>query len=154
VAGGEPVRDLPETFYGSLPDSLSEARPYCRGCLVLSARGGRQWTREDLQALSGHADFQSWPLLILVEDALFTAGSTEKFLWSVFTRFDPASHIFSAAPAIQHNHVVHRGPILMDARMKPDFPSELFCDEETASLVSRRWKEYFPENRVQMGETW
>jgi hypothetical protein len=42
---------------------------------------------------------------------------------------------------------------VIDARMKPPYPKELFCDEETASLVSRRWKEYFPDGGVEMGDS-
>jgi hypothetical protein len=43
--------------------------------------------------------------------------------------------------------------VLIDARMKPWFPAELFCDEETAAMVSRRWKEYFPDGKVEMGDS-
>jgi hypothetical protein len=42
---------------------------------------------------------------------------------------------------------------VIDARMKPWFPDELFCDEETAATVSRRWKEYFPGGKVEMGDS-
>jgi hypothetical protein len=37
--------------------------------------------------------------------------------------------------------------------MKPWYPEELFCDEETARLVDRRWKEYFPGREVPMGDS-
>ena len=37
--------------------------------------------------------------------------------------------------------------------MKPWFPKELFADEETAATVTRRWKEYFPEGKVEMGDS-
>ena len=41
----------------------------------------------------------------------------------------------------------------IDARRKPGFPREVSCDPDTASLVSRRWREYFPEGRVEMGDS-
>ena len=37
---------------------------------------------------------------------------------------------------------------MIDARMKPGFPAELFADPDTAAPVTRRWSEYFPGRRV------
>ena len=45
------------------------------------------------------------------------------------------------------------GPIVIDARLKPGFPEELSCDDDTAKLVNRRWAEYFPAGRVVMGDS-
>jgi hypothetical protein len=47
---------------------------------------------------------------------------------------------------------VHEGPIGIDARMKPHSPAELTCDEATRATVDRRWKEYFPNGDVPMGD--
>lgn len=44
-------------------------------------------------------------------------------------------------------------PIVIDARMKPGYPEELFCDEAAAKLVDRRWNEYFPSLNVAMGDS-
>ena len=44
-------------------------------------------------------------------------------------------------------------PIAIDARMKPGYPDELVCDPETAALVTRRWREYFPAGGVEMGDS-
>ena len=43
--------------------------------------------------------------------------------------------------------------MLIDARRKPSFPDELACDESTAARVTRRWREYFPSGRVEMGDS-
>jgi hypothetical protein len=37
--------------------------------------------------------------------------------------------------------------------LKPTYPKELSCDEQTAATVSRRWREYFPSSRVEMGDS-
>ena len=42
---------------------------------------------------------------------------------------------------------------VIDARMKPSYPDELYCDPETAALVDRRWREYFPDRDVEMGDS-
>ena len=75
------------------------------------------------------------------------------FLWTTFTRFEPGADIASAAQRIVRNHIAHQGPIVIDARMKPTYPKELFCDEATAKLVSGRWREYFPSRNVEMGDS-
>jgi hypothetical protein len=75
------------------------------------------------------------------------------FLWSTFTRFDPAADIHAAKTELIHNHASFTPPIAIDARMKAWYPAELECDEATAKLVDRRWSEYFPSQRVAMGDS-
>jgi len=53
---------------------------------------------------------------------------------------------------VVRHHVVHEPPVLIDARLKPSFPKELACDPETAATVTRRWREYFPDGKVEMGD--
>ena len=75
------------------------------------------------------------------------------FLWTTFTRFEPAADIHAAERRIVRNHIAYSGPVVIDARMKPWYPKELFCDDQTAATVSARWKEYFPSGRVDMGDS-
>ena len=42
---------------------------------------------------------------------------------------------------------------MIDARFKPNYPAELFADEDTAKTVERRWGEYFPGGGVEMGDS-
>jgi hypothetical protein len=44
-------------------------------------------------------------------------------------------------------------PIVIDARMKPNYPRELFCDDRTRKIVDTRWREYFPSGDVAMGDS-
>jgi hypothetical protein len=74
------------------------------------------------------------------------------FLWTTFTRFEPAADIHAARVEVVRNHLARTPPIVIDARLKAGFPDELFCDEETAATVTRRWREYFPRG-VEMGDS-
>ncbi|MNI88637.1 4-hydroxybenzoate decarboxylase subunit C [compost metagenome] len=65
------------------------------------------------------------------------------FLWTVFTRFNPATDIYAEAQLQQH-HIGYSLPIVIDARMKPGYPDELFPREDIVELVDRNWKNYFP----------
>jgi 3-polyprenyl-4-hydroxybenzoate decarboxylase len=146
---GAPVRELPRLFKGELPVGVRDARVYCGGCLVVS---GTAWQDEPGQAARITSAFPGWPLVVLVDDAPTAARSDIRFLWTTFTRFEPAADLH-AAQRLHRNHVVFEGTIVLDARMKPTYPDELFCDPDTARTVDTRWKEYFPDGKVEMGDS-
>ena len=75
------------------------------------------------------------------------------FLWTTFTRFEPAADVHAADRRIVRNHIAYQGPIVIDARQKPWYPKELRAREDTAALVTSRWKEYFPGGGVTMGDS-
>jgi len=88
---------------------------------------------------------------VLLDDARRACVDEARFLWTVFTRFEPAADLHSETRIVR-NHVVHQGTIFLDARMKASYPAELFCDPDTAATVDRRWTEYFPQGGVEMGD--
>ena len=46
------------------------------------------------------------------------------------------------------------GPIVIDARHEAVVSRRSWsCDDDTAALVSSRWKEYFPAGGVEMGDS-
>ena len=47
-------------------------------------------------------------------------------------------------PRLVRHHVSYKPPILIDARMKPWYPEELFADEETAATVTPALEGVFP----------
>jgi UbiD family decarboxylase len=150
---GDPVRDLPREFSAdSVPAGITDIRVFCPGCLVIE--GPPYW--QDARAAEvyiTHPAFKDWPLVVLTDDAQRAAASPMNFLWTTFTRFEPAADLHAAARRVVRNHLSYQPPVLIDARMKPWFPDELFCDEETAATVNRRWKEYFPGGKVEMGDS-
>jgi len=79
--------------------------------------------------------------------------SDMNFLWTTFTRFEPAADIHAASTRVVRHHLGYEAPIVIDARMKPWYPAELSCDEATAATVTRRWKEYFSGDAVAMGDS-
>jgi hypothetical protein len=103
--------------------------------------------------LAGAAVFKDWPLIVVTDDASRAAASPMNFLWTTFTRFEPGADIHAAECRIVRNHVAYRAPVVIDARLKPGFPQELTCHDDVAQLVTRRWKEYFPSGRVEMGDS-
>ncbi len=129
---GEKKRDLPTKANGF-------GRAFCRGCLVVDEK-------PDLEKL------KQWPLVIWVDNVDLCLKNEASFLWTVFTRFEPAADISSTSEKIFRHHITYSNSILIDARMKPSYPEEVLCDDDTAKIVSEKWMAYFPEG-MEMGES-
>jgi 3-polyprenyl-4-hydroxybenzoate decarboxylase len=134
---------LPREFRKELPASVSSAQVFCAGCLVVQ---GVPYNEDPAQAarLAQDPAFADWPLLVLHDDPR-AIRSTPDFLWSTWTRFEPAADIHAAETRIIRHHLTYTGPIVIDARTKPGFPKELIVREDIKEKVDRRWDEYFPE---------
>ena len=140
---GDPVRTLPREFRGELPSYLSKAQVFCGGCLVVQGASFKDDQNLALRVAKDPA-FSEWPLVV-VHDNTDAAKSAADFLWSTWTRFEPASDIYAAETTVERHHLVYKAPIVIDARTKPGFPAELIVREDISQLVDRRWLEYFPK---------
>jgi len=151
---GEPVRDLPRSFRPAVepPPDARDPRVFCGGCLVVGARAYAD-DPNAARRFAAHPAFADWPLVVVVDQPESAAASPINFLWTTFTRFEPAADLHAASQRIVRNQVVRSPPIALDARMKPGYPDELFADPETAARVERRWREYFPDRGVEMGDS-
>jgi UbiD family decarboxylase len=150
---GDPVRELPRGFSApEIPQGLTDVHVFSPGCLVV---GGPAYADDPGAAarFAAHPAFAGWPLVVLTDEPRRAAASPINFLWTTFTRFEPAADIHAAATELVRHHVSYRPPVVIDARMKPWYPKELFADESTAVTVTRRWKEYFPGGKVEMGDS-
>lgn len=151
VGLGPAKRDLPREFTSELPAGLRDASVYTPGCLVV---GGASHDEAPTLAadIAKMEVFSPWPLIILCDNPRHAAASTINFLWTVFTRFEPAADIHAARQRIVRAHVVYTGPVVIDSRMKKWYPAEALASPETAVKVTRRWSEYFPGG-MQMGDS-
>lgn len=145
VGCGAPIRSLPREFHGELPAHARKAVVFSPGCLVVE--GTSFADAKDLPAHLARANgVASWPLVVLVDNADEATRNPSNFLWTTFTRFEPAADIHAASTTVIRNHVAFTPPIVIDARMKPWYPPEVECDPETSKLVDKRWGEYFTES--------
>ena len=149
---GDPVRTLPGEFVAAeLPQGCGTVEVFCPGCLVVG--GPRKADEPDAAArYASHAAFAGWPLVVLTDEPARAARSPMNFLWTTFTRFEPAADIHAAETRLARNHLVYAPPVVIDARLRPSFPDELSCHPDVATRVSARWREYFPDGGVEMGD--
>ena len=139
---GEPVRELKREYDGGAIPGIEKIKPYCGGCLVVS--GASFDADRELAAnlvTRGREQLKDWPFVFLVDDADQIRDQVS-FIWTVFTRFNPAHDIYADAE-IKYNKIRYRGPIIIDCRMKPWHPAEVEPREDIVKLVDERWKEYF-----------
>jgi len=142
---GEPVRELPREYRGGTIPGIKDAKAFCGGCLVISGPSYEEhpeFAETLVRYMNEH--LQEWPMICLVDDASI-AQAQSSFLWTVFTRFDPAHDLY-AKSSIVRNKIRYEGPLLIDARMKPFYPDEVETHPDIDRLVSERWREYFPHN--------
>lgn len=110
------------------------------GIICLS---GKKWesqaaTEREIQeltlSLSGNV-WQSFPLIILQDDAVFAGANWQNFLWTTFTRANPATDIHGVGAFVQDKHWGCTGPLIMDARIKPHHAPELVTDPAVSKKV-------------------
>ncbi|MEW6742253.1 MAG: UbiD family decarboxylase [Planctomycetota bacterium] len=152
---GDPVRELPREFRGELPAGARSVRVFCGGCLVVECARFTEDT-EVARRIARDPATRGWPLVVVTDDSDRATRSPTNFLWTTFTRFEPAADLCARDVRVVRNHLCYEAPIVIDARLKPGYPEELHADPETAARVTQRWREYFPAvvktGAVEMGD--
>jgi 4-hydroxy-3-polyprenylbenzoate decarboxylase len=72
--------------------------------------------------------------IVIVDDSQFVAESLRNFLWVTFTRSNPAADVYGIESFVHQKHWGCRGPLVIDARLKPHHAPPLVEDP----VVSRR----------------
>ncbi len=84
-----------------------------------------------------HLDWKQIPLILLTDDPQFTAATLNNFLWVTFTRANPSHDIHGVDNFIKHKHWGCRGPLIIDARIKPHHAPPLITDKKVSRKVDR-----------------
>ena len=149
---GDPVRNLPRRFSAvDVPHGVTDVEVFCGGCLVVGAPPYAD-DAGFAERVATHPAFGDWPLVVVTDEPQRAVRSPINFLWTTFTRFEPAADIHAASTRVVRNHLAYVSPVVIDARIKPSYPGELTCRPDVAAAVSRRWHEYFPDGGVEMGD--
>ena len=78
---------------------------------------------------------KSFRSIVLVDDTQFVAESLRNFLWVTFTRTNPAADVDGIEPFVENKHWGCRGPLVIDARLKPHHAPPLVEDPEITRRV-------------------
>lgn len=126
----------------SLPRPLDRAVPVMPGVLAVEAPGyaSAEATRREIALLDEalrDADLDGVPLLVLCDDAAFTAASIDNFVWVTFTRSNPSHDVHGVGATVENKHWGCRGPLVIDARIKPHHAPPLERVPEVERRVDR-----------------
>jgi len=132
VAGPE-RRSLPDepTADLRLPEGFRDPRFVLPGILAVS---GPAFSR-DPDAVRSFCRFfgpedsiRGFPLIVIADDSEFAARNERNFLWTTFTRSDPAADIEGIDSFTAKKHWGCSGPLVIDARIKPHHAPPLVDD--------------------------
>ncbi len=141
--GRDKRRDLPRQFTGDLPPGSKNPSVYLPGTLVVE--GEDYPSNPQLAAgIAGWPGLQGWPVVLLVDNTAEATCSMQEFLWTFFTRFEPAADIHAAATSVRRFHVGLEPPIVIDCRMKPWYTEVLEVDHATKELVDAKMARIIP----------
>jgi len=82
-------------------------------------------------------DLSGVPLMVICDDAEFTAQNINNLVWVTFTRSNPATDIHGISEFIADKHWGCNGPVIIDARKKPHHAPELLKVPEIEEKVNR-----------------
>jgi 4-hydroxy-3-polyprenylbenzoate decarboxylase len=147
AAAGPPRRSLSAEVpdHLSLPDGFSRPRVCLPG--VLAVQGPRyQATAADgaagdpaverlCQSLGPADALDGWPLVVVVDDSEFTGRTLNNFLWITFTRSNPAADVYGVGAFTRQKHWGCMGPLVIDARIKPQHAPPLEEDPQVSKRV-------------------
>ncbi|TKB12182.1 UbiD family decarboxylase [Desulforhopalus sp. IMCC35007] len=141
--GKDKRRELPREFTGSLPANCINPKVFLPGTLVVQ---GTDYTdTPDLaKKLAEHQDLSLWPVILLVDNSEAATVSMQEFLWTFFTRFEPAADIHGRSAAVHRFHVGLEPPIAIDCRMKPWYTDILEVDKKTKDRVDSIYSKIIP----------
>ena len=81
-------------------------------------------------------DLKGFPLIVLVDNASFTAANLKNWLWVTFTRSNPSHDVYGINSFIEHKHFGCDNMII-DARIKPHHAPPLEKNAEVEKRVDK-----------------
>lgn len=155
AAAGPSRRALPKSVPSelSLPNGFRDPRIAMPGVLVIAATpfdtrfGASDGEQERsigqfLRHFDANSPINAFPLITLVDDSEFSARTINNWLWTTFTRSNPAADITGLGAFVHQKHWGCRGSLIIDARSKPHHAPPLIEDSE----VTRRVDALFDKN--------
>jgi 4-hydroxy-3-polyprenylbenzoate decarboxylase len=145
AAAGPPLRTLPVAMDSrvTVPEGLGFRKPrvFLPGILVVEgppyrsdAAGADRVVDRFCESYNRRDAINGFPLIVVVDQSDFAARSLDNFLWTTFTRSNPATDIYGIESFFRDKHWGCFGSLLIDARSKPHHAPPLVEDPD----VSRR----------------
>ncbi len=142
AATGPVRRELPtsitEEFY--LPEGFRNPKLCMPGVLAIEAPAFQPHNadlRRFCDAFPADSPINRFPLILLVDDADFSARTLNNWLWVTFTRSNPAVDIDGIGAFTEAKHFGCTGSLVIDARIKPQHAPPLIEDPQVSARIDQ-----------------
>jgi 4-hydroxy-3-polyprenylbenzoate decarboxylase len=140
--------DIKRALWMELPAGFNLPKPFNSFKMVmpgvLAVELPKHISSEDIEGLITILDrhfadeeLNGLPLMVLCDDAAFTAKNLDNFVWVTFTRSNPSHDIYGVHSFTEHKHWGCKGPLIIDARIKPHHAPVLEKDPAAEKLVDK-----------------
>ena len=133
-------REVPPGFVP--PDGLRAPRVCLPGILALTGPAyadaeGAGFIERLCAALPQSHQVNVFPWVVVCDDSEFCARSLNNFLWTTFTRSNPAADIQGVGARIRDKHWGAEGALFIDARRKPGYAPPLLEDPKVSARIDQ-----------------
>ena len=140
--------DIKRELWNELPSTFTFPRPFVNYKMVMPGvlavevpqnirTSDMPLMLEILQEHLAEVELSGLPLMVLCDDAAFTAQNLNNFVWVTFTRSNPSHDIYGVNSFTEHKHWGCYGPLIIDARIKPHHAPVLERDPAMEKLVDK-----------------
>ncbi len=148
AAAGPPIRVLMTEVPGdfSLPEDFKDPAMALPGIMAVTgpAFSGMAAAEQEMARLSKRLtelkSRDSLPMVLVVNDAAFTARHVNNFLWVAFTRSNPSHDIYGVNSVVRYKHWGCECPLIIDARLKTHHAPPLIEDSAVTRTVDELGK--------------
>lgn len=148
ATAGSKRRELARSLEGfpALPSGFSEPSLVMPGVVAVSAppftdrENGEKSAEALAEYLLAAGCPDSFALVVLTDDSKFASRTLNNFLWITFTRSNPSHDVYGAGSFTDHKHWGCKGPLIIDARLKPHHAPPLEENPEVSRRVDRLGK--------------
>ena len=140
---GKCIRDLATSLTGF---SVLEQKYTCKLpfagilCIKLGVFQNYTHAEEEINDLKSQLELipmESIPLVVICDDVDFISASASNWLWVTFTRSNPAADIYGGGSYTFQKHWGCKGPLIIDARIKPHHAPPLIRHKEISQSVAK-----------------
>ena len=146
AAAGKPIRKLPMGIVSgmNLHEGLGFTNPrvFLPGILLVDgpvyqkdATGKDNSVERFCQSFQRNEPINQYPLIVVVDKGSSAGANLRNFLWTTFTKTDPASDVYGIESFINGKHWGSNGSLVIDARSKPFYPESLEEPPEVVKAV-------------------
>lgn len=145
AAYGDKTRTLSTSVNSSINELISFKNPQIAlpGVLVLQGNKFESYekAKHEFENLNNEVnqknpDLSGFPMIVVVDDASFTAATLKNWLWVTFTRSNPSHDVYGIKSITEYKHFSCENMII-DARIKPHHAPALEKDPDIEKRVDK-----------------